>query len=78
MERLRMTHRDRNPKWRLGDIVFMENCGECGTKIEWQGQTLDDNNVNNFHKYIYDLGWRRRSVGLFGLGGKEWICNLHK
>lgn len=76
---MRMTHVDRNPKWRLGDIVYMKTCAECSVKVEWQAELPEDNTANNFHTYLYNQkGWRQRNVGIFGLGGKEWICELHK
>jgi len=74
-----MTHVDRNSKWRFDDIVYMKTCAECGIKVEWQASKPETNTQNNFHTYLYHTkGWRLRSIGPFGLGGKEWICELHR
>lgn len=69
---------DRNAKWRLNDVVYYENCAECKVKVEWQHSDPNQNNANNFHSHLYAIGWRQRNVGLFGMGGKEWICNKHR
>lgn len=70
---------DRNPKWRFDDIVFMETCAECGVKVEWQSSDPVQNNQNNFRDHLYRVkGWALRSRGFLGMGGKEWVCELHK
>ena len=62
---------DRNPKWRLNDIVFFETCGICDTKVEWQHENPDENNQNNFRAALYDKGWKKR----FLMG---WVCEKHR
>lgn len=61
---------DRNPKWRLNDIVFFEICNRCGIKIEWQHENPDQNNQNNFRIALREKGWKKK----FLVG---WVCELH-
>jgi hypothetical protein len=61
---------DSNPKWRFNDIVFFEECGRCGIKIEWQHEEQSQNNRNNFRNFLWNKGWRKQ--WFFG-----WVCDKH-